>query len=61
MVYVAELFLGFNDADSRTAFLATCAAAVDAIATVVLVGAILFDRTIPGDTGVHLLGEETGE
>jgi hypothetical protein len=30
-------------------------------ATVILVGAVLFDRTIPGDTGVHLFGEKTGE
>src|ERR1700730_6931747 len=43
MVYVAQLFLGFSDADNRTPFLALCAAAVDGVATVVLVSAVLID------------------
>jgi hypothetical protein len=61
MVYVAQLFLGFNDADSRTPFLAFCAAAVDAVATVVLVSAVLLDRTVPPSTTIHFFGEDTGE
>ena len=61
MVYVAQLFLGFSDADGRTAFLAICAAGVNVIATVVLVGAVLLDRTVPPDTSVHFFGEDAGE
>jgi hypothetical protein len=61
MAYVVQLFLGFNDADGRTAFLAICAATVDAIATVVLVSAVVLDRTLPPDTSVHFFREDSGE
>jgi hypothetical protein len=61
MLYVAQLFLGFNDADGRTAFLALCGAAVDALATLVLVGAVVLDRTVPPDNSVHFYREDAGD
>ena len=61
MVYVAVLFLGFSDADSRTTVLALGAAFVHGLATVILIVAVVLDRTVPPDTRVHFFQEDTGE
>jgi hypothetical protein len=61
MVYVATLFMGFSDADGRTPFLALSAAVTDALATLVLIAAVVVDRNIPPDTRVHFFQEDAGE
>jgi hypothetical protein len=61
MVYVASLFLGFSDADSRTAFLALCAAVVDVLATLFVIAGVVLDRNLPPDNRVRFFQEDTGE
>jgi hypothetical protein len=61
MVYIAGLFLGFPDADPRTALLALSAAAVDGLATVIVILGVVLDRKLPPDTRVHFFQEDTGE
>jgi hypothetical protein len=61
MVYIAGLFLGFSDADPRTAVLAICAAAVDGLATVIAILGVVLDRKLPRDPGVQFFREDAGE
>jgi hypothetical protein len=61
MAYVAVLFMGFSDADSRTPFLALAAAVCHGLATAVLIAAVVLDRRVPPDARVHFFQEDTGE